>query len=287
MYTRQMNFIQQSQCLQKKVHDIAETLGRTPTTQSKFHVLTHELDETLRVLNTVKEQFSSPFAQASTHALEEEIITLYGRVVDAWVHNEVIEIYEEATSLELSLKCGKVTAGAVQRLATRLSAFQKAHRPSLEERRLIADAERILHRADAFLKNDYIEEPHTEACAQNSTDVINDVILGTMEELMDLASLVYNHNKREAKIRYHQLPEALKKTFKAHMQKLEATPFEDVVDTCRAFMAMASECVGNPEEYLSDAELEEFFTELAQVNLEETKDSDNIFSFRSIGSLGA
>ena len=36
------DFVQNSQCLQKKVHDIAEMLGHTPMTQNKFHATVQE-----------------------------------------------------------------------------------------------------------------------------------------------------------------------------------------------------------------------------------------------------
>jgi len=283
MCTIQKNFIQESLCLQKKVHDIGETLGHTPMTRNKFQTITQELDETFRILKIVKERLPSHSLEAARFAeLEEAVISLYGRTVDAWVHHEVLDIYEEAASLAHCLKCGRVTAGAVQKLAARLAAFHRAYRPSLDDRRLLAEAERIVQRADTFLKNDYIPQEEAPCEVKNGEETITDAMLANMEELMDIATLVYNHSRREAKIRYHQLAESVKKKFTSQMKDLGAQPFEDILETCQVLLSMAHASVGSPNGYLTESEIAEFFAEADQVDRE-----DKVFSFRSIGSLGA
>jgi hypothetical protein len=86
---------------------------------------------------------------------------------------------------------------------------------------------------------------------------------------MDIAGLVYNGQKIEAKTRFAKLPEDLKKKFLNKMAQMGATPFEDVMPTCQILMMLGYESVGSDMGLPTDEEVKDFFDGLAQVLSEE------------------
>jgi hypothetical protein len=241
MSIKSADFIHQSQRVHVSVQNIAEELNRSPTTQKKFHILTRKLDATLKILNTIKEQSPDAlFSKIATEAMEKEIVSLYGRVIDAWVKNEVTQIHRQSVAIELCLKRGKVSKQAVIKLACHLHSFKKDHRPSLQERRILAKAEQVLSRAHAFLQKATETKKGNPTSSEkkigNPTDQdwelvsscgeekfafqplafceeISSITADQIEDLMDISSLIYNSDIRQAKIKYNQLQEEHKKRF--------------------------------------------------------------------------
>lgn len=223
-------------------------------------------EQTARLNAVLKEvsDSSSPFAPA----MKEEIVTLYGRVDTAWVESEVTQICNEAASLNDAIKSGKLTAEAVTQLTTHLSAFRQKIQPGRECLHLLRGADRVIQLANSVLNNNLpIELPELEAPLP--MEAIDGYVLGEMEELMDLAGLVYNGKKTDARTRFDQLPESVKKRFLSVMQELSATPFEDRMATCQVFLMLGHESVGMDQGLPKPEEVEDFFDGLAHVLEEE------------------
>jgi len=207
---------------------------------------------------------SSPFAPA----MKEQIVPLYWQIEEAWIQSEVIQIHNEAASLQHAIKSGKVTAGAVTQLAGRIGAFRQQYQPGRECLNLLRGADRVIQLANSVLNNDLpVELPELEAPVP--TEAIDGYVLGEMEELMDLAGLVYNGKKTEARTRFAALPESVKKRFLSIMQQLGATPFEDWMATCQVFLMLGHESVGMDHGLPRPEEVDDFFMGLAHVLKEE------------------
>ena len=277
-HVKSSNFLDRSQWVHSRMQSIAGQLESSPTSSKKFHVLTRELDETYKVLNTLKKQSpaTAVFAQSATENLEHGIVSLYGRAINAWIKTEVSHIQHEAHSIENSLKCGKVTAKNTQKLAQHIEAFKKECRPSLSDRRIIAEAEFTMLRANAFLKG----SPLPSELIQED---LGEIFPGEMEDLMDLAALIYKQDFRQAKARFGQLPQEHKRVINKHLHNLGARAFEDSVETMQACIATVNELAHNGEGYPSREELDELFLGLAQLDLE--ANPTKVFSLRSKESL--
>ncbi len=278
------NNIFNSQWVYTCVQAVEKELDHSPTTYKKFHLLTQKLDGMLHVLEKIQKlPTTTVFIQAASQALEQKIVSLYGKVVEAWVKNEVTQIAEQAADIADSLKRGIVVAKAVDRLTERLATFKKEHRPATAELRTILEAEEVMHRAHAFLNGTPCAEIQERPI---TTD--DPLAYEAMEELMDIAYLIYNHDFGEARKRYLQLAEEYKQRFHAHMQTLGATPFDDPLATMQAFIAVANEQVCLHHHYLLPEEIEELFFELSQITAEEAEDHDEpkIFALKLHGTSG-
>src|SRR5690349_12877407 len=129
------SFMHQSQRVQASVQKIARELTLSPDTDEKFRDLTQELHNTFEILQTIKEISTHIlFFQVATKALEEQLISLAGRVTDDWMKNKMNQIQLKAANLQNSLESGKVTAEAVQELSFHLQSFKNEHLPSLQDR---------------------------------------------------------------------------------------------------------------------------------------------------------
>lgn len=223
-------------------------------------------EQTARLDALLKEvsDSASPFAPA----MKEQIVTLYGRVDTAWVESEVTQICNEAASIEDAIKSGKLTAEAVTELAAHLVAFRQQVKPDRESLQLLRGADRVIQLANSVLNNDLpVELPELEAPLP--MEAIDGYVLAEMEELMDIAGLVYNGKRTDARIRFAQLPESVKKRFLSMMQQLGATPFEDWMATCQVFLMLGYESAGMDQGLPKPEEVDDFFMGLADVLKEE------------------
>lgn len=257
--------------LHEEVQDIENALKAKVITKENVCDVRRRLGATLKAVN----EHSSPFAEA----MKEEIVTLCGRVENAWVESEMTQIHAEASCLQDAIQSGKVTANAVHQLAAHLGALKKEHLPSRENRQLLRGAEQVVELASAFLNNDSssindLSLPKKKEVEEVlPLDAIDCVVLGEMEELMDIAGLVYNGNKIEAKTRFAQLPESLKKKFLHRLAQMGATAFEDVMPTCQVLLLLGYESVGSDNGLPTTEEVEEFFSGLTQVLSEEEEET--------------
>jgi hypothetical protein len=278
------SFIHQSQRVQASVQHIVQELAQSPTTDKEFQDLTQELHETFEILHAIKEISTHIlFFQVAAKALEEQLVSLAGRVTSDWMKIKMDQIQLEAANLENSLESGKVTEKSVQDLALHLQSFRNAHLPSLEDCREIAKAELLLYRAHALQG----EEAKVEMPLGIEQPIrVEEYNPEVSEELMGIAYSIYRGDKKEARMKFYQLAESYRSRFLAHMQVLGAMPFTDSIATMQAFVAMAKELVGINEKYLTQAQIDELFEGLSQVNAEEKEDEDKFFSLRSKESLG-
>jgi|GEM_PF-6073203 len=278
------SFIHQSQRVQASVQHIVQKLARSPTTDAQFRDLTQELHETFEILHAIKKISTHIlFFQVAAKALEEELVSLAGRVTSDWMKIKMHQIQLEAANLENSLESGKVTEEIVQELALHLQSFRNDHLPSLEDCREIAKAELLLYRAHALQKDEAKVEMPLGIEQPIGVEEFNPE---ESEELMDIAYSIYRGDKKEARMKFYQLAESHRNRFLAHMQVLGATPYTDSLATIQAFVAMAKELVGINEKYLTQAQVDELFEGLSQVNAEEKEDEEKFFSFKSKESLG-
>ena len=97
---------------------------------------------------------------------------------------------------------------------------------------------------------------------------------------MDIASCIYNGDKKNAKMEFFQLSDDLQGRFLKGMQQLNKVPFDDVRESMQVLIALANELVQKGEG-CPLGEIDEYFSDLAYVLDEEEKDPDN-FSLRSI-----
>jgi hypothetical protein len=280
------DFIYQSQLVRASMQNIAGELAGSPTTDKKYHALNQRLDATLKIVHTIEEQ--SPFtlfAKSVADSLKNEIVTLYNRVTEEWVKNKVTQIQDKAARLENSITCGKVTAEAIQNLAFHVRSFKKDHLPCRQDRRLIAQAEKIMVRAHAFLQGGdvgfEVKKSHSECKLSDE-----ELSIEEFEEFMVIASHIHNGDMTIAQVQYNQLSDEIKKRFLEHMRQLGKEPFADAFESTQALIAMANEVVQNGEGYPTRAQIDELFFGLSQVLAEEKKDPDKIFSLRSRESLG-
>lgn len=284
-----INFIYASQCLQTRLQNIATEMDRSPTTPDRYRDLTHQLGESFKDLQVIKEQAAAIFSAKNTlEVLEDKIISLYGRLETDLFYTEAVEIHQNAAAIHSGItngiKSGKDTAKAIKELALRLETFKNKHCPSIEERQLIADAEHIMASTVAFLKGEPLE--NRQKPLQQGKIVFEEIdsfALSEMEEIMGITSLIYNRDLRQARSRYIQLPEAYKNRFLEHMEYLQATPFTDRFETIQALIALVNELVNNGESYLTPAQIDELFLGLSQECMED-ETQDKVFSLRSKGS---
>ncbi len=256
------DFLDQSQWMHTRMQSIAGRLEASPATPMKFHKLTTELDEAYKVLNTIKKQPSSAFFTGSaTETLEQNIVSLYGRVFNAWIKTEVTHIQHEAHALESSIQTGKVTTKNTEKLADHIRAFKQDCCPSISDRRILAEAELTTVRAHAFLEGSPLP-------VQASPEDLGEIFPGELEDLMDLAASLYKYDFRQAKSRFAQLPQEHKRMINRHLQTLGANPFEDAVEMIQACIATVNELSQNGEGYPSKEEIDDLFMGLAQLDLE-------------------
>ena len=126
---------------------------------------------------------------------------------------------------------------------------------------MIAEAELIMHRAQAHLDG-HIVKPKKER--QILDEGFESVSAEEVGDLIDICFYLEKRDLKEARMRFHQLPQAHKNRFYEHMQNLNATAFTDLFETTQAFFAIANELAKNGNGYPTREEIAEFFAELPE-----------------------
>ncbi len=109
-----------------------------------------EHDELTRNLENVQERLKTLGASVFSKPLEDQIISLYGKIDESLFRYELGRIQNEATILEASRKAGnrKIVSQTTALLQNHITAIWDRYRPSLEERRVIAHIEQQLQETD-------------------------------------------------------------------------------------------------------------------------------------------
>jgi hypothetical protein len=284
MRSSEVNKFSGSRWLQSEVQTIEGEIAHASISPKKYQSLCKKLNLASQKLQDL-EKTSDVFAKAQTEYLKEKMMSLSRDLVDRLVEGEVTQIQHESTSL----KKGKITPKAIKMLETHIHHLEENHKTSIPHRRIIADAKHALLEAKAKLEGEGPPTHHFDWLAkQNSVRFVEEIELlpGDVEELFDIARAVYHRDFRQAKMRYHTLPEDHKRRFEKHMQNLTAKPFDDPLETMQALIATANELVENGESYPTSHQIDQLFLGLSQVT-EEERMGGKIFSFKSLESLGS
>jgi len=273
--SKQVNrFLPDSRSLYSQVQTIAGELAEAPISQKKYQSLTKKLDAASRKLQVLEEKALGLFIQKQTEHLKERVVALSGELVDRFVEKEVSQIQEESCDLRQKVSQSAIKNG-IKKLQSHIDALEKEYRPSLPHRRIIADAKHALLEAKAQLEGKP-KISHFTYLASQKTGEMDFLLPGEVEELLDIAKVIYDGKMTQAKSLFNQLPEDHKQQIKTHLRQLAAKPFEDRLETMQALIATVNELVGNGEPYPTKNEIDELFLGLSQLG-EETK----VHSFRA------
>ncbi len=281
-----INFVMRSQGLHSQLQSIAGQLETAPSTR-QVTKLTKELDKTSSALREMKNKAHSVFGQSQQDhfgGLEDEIVNMYGRLQAAMISGKVSQIQQEAHSLKESMaQGGQVDAKLIHTIKRHIFRLLKDYRPGVQERQVIADAKKTIKEAEQGKPSKEKVVSHFEwLSGQKNVRFVEEMESepDQYEDLFDIAAMVYNGKSREAKARFNQLPEELKRSFQLHMRELTAVPFEDERETIQALLATANKLVGNGELYPTKSEIDEIFLGLKLETAGEEK-GPALFELRS------
>jgi hypothetical protein len=281
MRSNEVNRFNGSRWLQTEVQTIEGEIAHASISPRKYQSLCKKLNLASQKLQDL-EKTSDIFAKSQTEYLKEKVVRLSRDLVERLVEGEVTQIQHES----ISLKKGKITPKAVKLLETHIHHLEEHHKPSIPHRRIIADAKYALLEAKAKLEGQPLTHHFDWLAKQNPVRFVQEeieLLPGEVEELFDIARAVYNRDFRQAKMRYHALPEDHKRRFEKHMQNLTAQPFDDSLETMQALIATANQLVENGESYPTSQQIDQLFLGLSQV-IEEERMEGKVLSFRE--SLG-
>jgi hypothetical protein len=257
------NFFNGSQWLQNQVGTIAGKIASEPLTSENYELLQSELDRSFEALQALKQKAESVFVRAHTETLEKDIIGLYQELNDRFVEREISLIQTEAAAIERSMEEGHTQASAVDQLRKHILSFESAHRPLAPQLKVIADAKRTIAQA----KNepiphhfDWLSKQHPQVQFVENGELLP----GDIEELFEIAYLLYKGDIKRAKRQYFLLPQAHKQLVEKHMAMLAAQLFEHRNETMQSLIASVNELVGNGQSFPTPEEMEELLLGVAQ-----------------------
>lgn len=282
MRSNEVNPLSGSRWLHSEMLTIEGEIAQASISPKKYQSLCKKLNLASRKLQDL-EKTSDLFAKAQTEYLKEKVVTLSRDLIDRLVEGEVTQIQHETTSL----KEGKITLKAIKLLETHIHHLEENHKTSIPHRRIVADAKHALMEAKAKLEGQPLTHHFDWLAKQNPVRFVEEIELlpGEVEEIFDIAKAVYNRDFRQAKMRYHTLPENHKRRFEKHMQTLMANPFDDPLETMQSLIATVNELVENGESYPTSQQIDQLFLGLSQVT-EEERAEGKVFSFKSRESFG-
>lgn len=272
--------IEESRWLQLEVQTIAGEIARHPISRRNYRLLSKKLDNALGTLQVMETQSKThQFFANRTSDLKEQVVQLYKDLEDGLVQRQISQIKEESTLL----KQGQLTQDKIKKLKMNISKIEKNYLPSIEDRKVIAEAKSAVLEATA--KNKPITHHFDFISSQKNVHFVEkpELLPGEMEEILDIARAVYNGALRHARMLYNSLPQEHQSRFEKHMQHLMAKPFVDVLETTQALMAVVNELVGNGQGYLNQVEIDQFFLGICQCEPEENRREGKIFSLRPEG----
>lgn len=245
-------FFIQSNSLHVQMQSVGTALSQPPLTTPRFHRLEKKLDNAAQALHTIEQRyFCYPIFQGAIDELGFELSSLSRRVLETWAHDEIEAIEREATQV---LHAGKDAARAAHALRAHIDAFKQQYQPSLEERRILAQA------LDAAANCAFLQCAEARAIPTELT-----YFPGEIEELMEIARLVYENEVWLARKHFRALPPELQRMVDMHLQQLGAEAFAHPLATIQALLASANDLVGNGESYPTAAEIEDLFTGLKEL----------------------
>jgi hypothetical protein len=277
-----------SQWLQNEMQNIEKQLGSS-ISPKKYHRLTRKLDTVVKKLN--EKQPATLFAKSATKDLQDKVVSLSGALVDGYVKRQVSEIQKESVSLRerISLK-EKIPPKEVRKWEKRIEEFEHDHLLWAGDRRIIADAKDALLKAKAELQDKPVINHFNWLAQQKNVRFAeeNELLPGEIEELFDIAKAVYDRDLRQAKMRFHGLPEDHKYRFQNRLRELDFTakPFDEAFPTIQALIWTVNDLVGNGETYPSSKQVDQLFLGLSEVQGEE-RTAEKVFSIKSKGAVGS
>ncbi|MBY0529109.1 MAG: hypothetical protein K2P51_02860 [Rhabdochlamydiaceae bacterium] len=245
--------LSQSRTLHNEVRAIQGKLEHPVISRKKARALSQKLDRVCSKLFTIKNKEASPFMQAALDEMEQKIVRLYREIEESWVKRQIAQIQEETTSLKQALSCGTVSTRSVEELKKKIIELTSDYRPSLDDRRVIADAERTLELVNESPAGSQISPVYS---------MDEDLKAGEFEELLEIAYTLYEGNVSEAKRKFNQLPQDHKMRIQEHVAHLGGVLFTSYLQTQQALFATVNEIVQNGELYPSEDLIEDIFHEL-------------------------
>jgi len=251
--------------------------------------LFHKLDEISHSLQGLKQESAKTttiFQQSQEEhfqELEETIVSLYGRAIECKVNFQVDQIAGETSHLKQSLEVGtpKQITKESKLLQKHVSTLLHDHRIGKEQMPVVSLAKQTLSHAEKKLKGETQEPVHhftwiaSHVSSQYAQDMI-DILPGEIEEIFDIATLLYTGHKTEARSRYNRLPSNIKSIIAKHLYALKETSLSE-----KALIAAGFELSGTEEMYFSEEELKSFFQQSMEFSKQEKLEPS--FNMRSIG----
>lgn len=270
MKSNEVNSFRVPVSLHSQLQEIAGEIAHSPISQQKYQHLSKRLDKTLQDLET-RSKTENLFIKAQANTLKEQVVQLYGDLEKGLVKEEVSQIKEESTSL----RKGRLTRKAIQKLEAHIRELESNHLPTIPDRRVVAEAKQALLEAKAKLEGKPQQNHFKFLASQKNVQFVEEaeIASGDIEELFDIARAVYNRDLRQAKARYAGLPQKHKEMVEGHIRNHMADLFEDQLETMQSLIAAANELVNNGQTYPSSAEIDQLFLGLAQLIAEENNGS--------------
>jgi hypothetical protein len=271
--------------LRSKLQAIEDQLDTKPVDPQTRTRLFRQLESLQHDHIRISGLFSRTASGSFVEDTGEKIVSLFGKVVDKGVDYEVAEIAQESAELEHSLDTAPplLTSDRMIRIQTKINSLRDRHCLSRKNLQIIAKAEHSLHKAeDSIHKREKPPIRHFDWLASQKPRLqieqledFEDLFPPEIEEVFDLAGFVYNADKRMTRLKYHELPDDLKRKFLKHMEELGKEPFEDDMATIQALFAVANELAQNGlTGYPTIEDIHDFFAEREQIAREDQPMTD-------------
>jgi hypothetical protein len=289
---------------------------QSPLTSQECYKLLEELDHIIVSIADMEKMSDSVDEFSRAHieqlsALKEKIVTSFGNIHSQAVDFEVIEIKNEAESLEGALPNSNFLnlAKKVDSLRKHISTFCYEHALSLDNRTIISSVKNFIEAVETYMK--IFEESPEEAIAlleENSLHLSLDpkelrtqqAILAEqfqckeldpetaelLMEIFEVAELYSLSDLAAGKKKFEKLPQHIQRRIENHIHMLnEVSKGEssEILIYLQALIGSASELANNGK-FPALEEIEMFYKDLDYILAEEAREGS--LSFRSQQSVG-
>ena len=235
--------------LQKDLSCIENRLKK-PVDQKTFQRLFQKLQKAQKKCSFLKSKYT-PSSFQFLSGQEERICSLFGKIINTHTESEVERIVTLANCLKSNEQEKAIS------LQKEILYFKEQHRPSKEYLSKLFQAEAKIK----AITNQQLPLKIEEKIFEISEEV---------ENLLQLASFVYNKNKTERNKTYMMLSYEVKKRLDQHLISLKTQAFEKEESTIQALFASAFEFAGIEIAYYpTSQEIEDFFLEEKKILNEE------------------
>lgn len=260
--------------LMSQVRSIENELTE-PLSAAQCTTLFRRLDTTQQTLKKLQkgETVYSRSQGSELEQIDETIVALFGKISNKAVDADVREIQERAGRIQTALEEGVNPQAEKEILEDQIGELCANHTLSPEYRRIVSWAKATLQGKSSH--GTAISHFEWVAAQKPVLNFHEGYELGEIEDLFEIAVLIDLPSRKEAKSRYNQLSETVKRQVKKHLDMLGGELLEDPLETIQALIATAHELAGNFDGYYSKNEVEQFFMERRQICT-----SDNIFALQ-------